>query len=234
MWELAFIGALEAAVLWFTLARTRSRQGVWRQVVNACGLQTVSTSGLMKGQAALEARAGPLKVRIQDTQRKGKPGALVMIEIPGPPGFSRLGIHGHRDQPWAREHEVGDEAFDAVFAVEGPARIVRALLAVDMRHRLLGLNAECELWIAGGKLGAAMTDQQLALVLPRLVEIGRRLTEMPAKEPDIAARLAENARRDPQAGVRLQNLQLLARELRGEPQTAEVLRAACGDTSPRV
>jgi HEAT repeat protein len=51
---------------------------------------------------------------------------------------------------------------------------------------------------------------------------------------DVAQRLADNARQDPDAGVRLRNLLLLAREFPGEPATLEVLRAARADKNPRV
>ena len=51
---------------------------------------------------------------------------------------------------------------------------------------------------------------------------------------DVPQRLAENARQDPEAGVRLQNLLLLIREFPGDPGTVEALRAACSDPSPEI
>ncbi|HVR97937.1 MAG TPA: hypothetical protein VMW27_15065 [Thermoanaerobaculia bacterium] len=66
--------------------------------------------------------------------------------------------------------------------------------------------------------------------MPLLLELGRRFAEC----DDVAQRIAGNARQDPAAGVRLQNLLLLAREFPGEPATLEALRAACSDPSLQI
>jgi hypothetical protein len=60
--------------------------------------------------------------------------------------------------------------------------------------------------------------------------MGQRLSQ-PA---DVPRRLADNARGDPEAGVRLQNLHFLIRELPEAPETLEALRTACSDPSPAI
>ncbi|HSK79319.1 MAG TPA: HEAT repeat domain-containing protein [Thermoanaerobaculia bacterium] len=132
--------------------------------------------------------------------------------------------------PWGREIEVGDASFDSTFFIEGPAPLVFALLDAEMRRLLLGLNAESRLEIFIGALRADMSEKKLPALLPRLVDIGQRL----ARSMDIPRRLAENAKADPEAGVRLHNLLLLIREFPGEPGTVEALRAASTDPSAEI
>jgi HEAT repeat protein len=75
-----------------------------------------------------------------------------------------------------------------------------------------------------------LPDKRIPDLLPLLVDAGRRL----ARPLDVPRRLAENARGDPVAGVRLQNLLALAREFPGEPETVERLRAASRDPSLEI
>jgi hypothetical protein len=107
---------------------------------------------------------------------------------------------------------------------------VCALLDAETRGLLVSVNAESRLEIVGGELRAETSDTHLQYVLPRLIKLGRRFSQ----PGDITRRLARNARRDPAAGVRLQSLLLLVRESPGNPRTAEALRRACSDSSPKI
>ncbi|MFY9821795.1 MAG: HEAT repeat domain-containing protein [Thermoanaerobaculia bacterium] len=156
----------------------------------------------------------------------------VAVVVSGLPGFSDVRIRRElrNPLPWVREIEVGDEPFDSTFYIGGPMRLVCALLDAETRRLLVGVNAECRLELVGGELQAETSDMQLSHVLPRLVDLGRRFSQ----SRDVARRLTRNARRDPAAGVRLQNLLLLVRESPGNPSVVKALRRACSDSSPKI
>ncbi|HEX3526322.1 MAG TPA: HEAT repeat domain-containing protein [Thermoanaerobaculia bacterium] len=177
------------------------------------------------------ARVGPLGVRIEGL-RSSESSLQVVVVVPGLPGFSDVRIHRElRDPlPWVREIEVGDELFDSTFYIGGPLRLVCALLDAKARHLLLSVNAEGRLEIVGGEIQAETSDRQLSYVLPRLLDLGRRLSQ----PRDVTLRLARNARRDPVPEVRLQNLILLVRESPESPVTVKALRRACSDSSPKI
>jgi hypothetical protein len=70
----------------------------------------------------LAAQSGPLTVLIEDTNRRGSQGSRMVVTVPGPPGFLGVRIRRQTVKP-AREIEVGDEAFDDAFWIEGPTRL---------------------------------------------------------------------------------------------------------------
>jgi HEAT repeat protein len=194
----------------------------------SCGLRVVKVSNLW-APTKLTAQAGPLEVRIV-TSLRGKSDIHVVVVIPGPPGFSGLKLRRESSKPYgAREIEVGDEAFDSRFFIEGPMRLVFTLLDAETRGLLIKVNSEVRgMKLMGGELRAEAED--LYTLLPLLVDLGKRL----AQPVDVAQRLAENATQDPEARVRLMNLLLLAREFPREPGTLEALRSACSDPSLEV
>src|SRR5262249_3816330 len=109
----------------------------------------------------------------------------------------------------------------------------------ETRALLLALRVEVELEIAGGTLqgkvasaGAAPPLHGLLLsrTLPLVLRAARRLR----RPPEVAARLAHNARHDRMFRVRRQNLLCLARDHPDLEVTREPLRAACADPSPDV
>lgn len=205
------------------------RLRIWQKAVAACGLEVVKISHPLAWRLRLTARSGPLAVLVEDTNRRGNPGSRMVVTVPGPPGFLGLRIRRQTVKP-AREIEVGDEAFDDAFWIEGPLRLVTALLDFPTRRLIARAVVECELTLAGGDLEAYTFDARVPEVLPKLVELGKRFTE----PLDVAQRVADNALQDPEAGVRLRNLLLLVREFPGEPATLEVLRAACADWSSEI
>jgi len=178
---------------------------------------------------ALKGRAGPLEVRIERILDREN-GVRLAVVIPGPPEFSSVKICPELYRLWRRELKVGDESFDNAFYVTGPALLVRALLDVEMRHLLARANPKCEISIVDGELRADLTEAQIRGFVPFLLDLSRRL----AQPLDIGERLAHNARRDPEAGVRLQNLLLLIHELPKDPKTAAALRIALADPSSEI
>lgn len=220
-----------AGMTWFLIRLNRKRLQGWEKAARSCGLRIEETSKPWAWRLWLKARAEPLGVRIEDSRRKDYRCEIV-IEFPRPPGFSGVRIRREESKPpGAHEIEIGDEPFDKAFYIVGPTRLLFALLDVETRHLLISVNAESRLMeIVNGELRAGTFDNWIADLLPLLLEIGRRF----ARPLDAAERLAENARRDPDVGVRLRNLLLLSREFPGEPGTLETLRTACSDSSPQV
>lgn len=205
------------------------RLRTWKNLAASCGLEVVNASHSRLIYSQLEARDGPVTVRIESTSRTHGYSLRVSAAFPRPPGlFSSFKIC--RKQPGLHDLEVGDELFDRRFSVEGSTQPIAALLDEETRRLLLGVNFEAELEISGAELRLVTFDRSLRELLPLLLALIRRLTE----PVDIVQRLARNARQDPAAGVRLRNLLALVRDFPGDARTPEVLRAACSDPSPRI
>jgi HEAT repeat protein len=215
---------------WLALQAGRQRLQLWEEAVTSCGLRVVEKSRFHGGWLKLEARKGPLQVWIEDARRKDV-STRIRVSIPGPPGFPGVRIRRETFIASPREIEIGDATFDATFSVEGPMRLLAVLLDGKARSLLMRANAEC--WgfgIAAGEILVNLRDMNVPLVLPLLLEIGRRFAE----PVDVTERLAENVHQDPEVGARLLNLRLLLREFPGDPRTLEALRKACSDPSPQV
>ena len=225
--------AMTAVTAWNYIRRNnRSRVMVWRKAAMACGLRRIEeTAGSSVSRLRFVAQAGGRPVRFEDS------GAEVIhtrIIIPflGPPGFASVAIRREQVKPkGAREIEVGDDSFDRAFYIVGPARLVHGLLAAEMRRLMLRLNhAATQVEVVTGELRVDVLDEKVEDVLPLVLDAGRQI----ALPMDVVQRLAENAREDPEAGVRINNLLVLTRELPGDPRTAEALRTACSDASGLV
>src|SRR5436305_80572 len=236
MWILlAVIGSVMGvkSAFWMSgaLLRYRRRLEVWQLAAASVRLEVEEVSSPSARRLRLAAREGPVAVRIEEA-RGLDAGIQVVVAVSGPPGFSEVRIHREprKPLPGAQEIEVGDEPFDSVFYLGGPARLVCALLDAEARDLLLSVSSECRLEIVDGELKAEMFEGHLPSVLPRLVTLGRRF----ARPKELILRLATNARRDPAAGVRLQSLRLLVLESPGNPRTAKALHRACSDASPKV
>ena len=192
----------------------------WQEVAGACGLRVVETS---RWSPRLTAGAGPVTVTI-DSNGIGVRGPML-------PDFYHVRIRREPLVHRTGEIEIGDDSFDKKFWIEGPMRQVLALLDAETRRLMVLVNNESWLEISFGTLRAQqMDDERVAYVLPLLLDIGRRLAGL----TDLPRRLADNARGDPEAGVRRQNLLVLVRELPEAPETLEALRAACSDPSPEI
>jgi HEAT repeat protein len=226
MWNFAFKGLLAGSSLLIGYVLRRQSLQEWRAAAELSGLQDVKVSGWT---LKVEARDGELAVRLKGSGDKKKP-TRIAVAIPGPPGFQGVTIRSASllDPAWGIE--TGDEAFDNAFSIDGPAQLVPALLDGEMRRLWSRLYAECWLQLSSGELRAHLADEMTPVLLPRLLELGRRL----AQPLDVPRRLAENARLDAKPGVRLQNLLVLIRELPDDPRTAWALRDACSDSVPEI
>jgi len=234
MWEIGLMlltGGLAVAIR-ETYRNQRLRLQILRDAAQLCGLRVESTSRPFLDSLWIKARSGPATVWIEDAaEGSRKLGPQIRIEVPGPPGFSSVRIRSEAEKPsGAWEIEIGDERFDSTFYVEGPTRLLSVLLDAETRRLLARVNAEGRLAIIGGEIRIKTSDKDVETLLPLLLDLTRRFSE----EVDIAQRLAENAREDPTAGVRLRNLLVLIRGFPGEPGILETLRAACSDASAQV
>ncbi len=210
------------------ILQSRARRlRLWRDAAAACGL-TVGSTSVWPRRLKLAARAGPIEVRIEGTQQNL--GTRIVLVVSGPPDFGSVKIRREVGEPGAREVEIGDEAFDRTFSIEGPMQCVCMLLDEEARHLLLHVNARCWVEIAGGELRAEMFDRQVPAVLPHVLALGRRFSQ----RVDVVRCLAENAHRDPKPEVRLRNLLLLVHECARSPWTIKALRGACSDPNPQI
>jgi hypothetical protein len=131
-----------------------------------------------------------------------------------------------------RDVETGDADFDRRLLLIGETYRVLAALDTDTRRELLRLAARWSLRIVEG---------DVHLETRRPLGGHRRLISAAHDAVDLAQRaawrrdafqgLAENALHDPLPGVRLNNLEALARDRRRSP---EVLHAALSDSSERI
>ena len=222
--EAALAFLLLGSAIGFVVRRWRARLQSWQKAAASCGLQVDKVSYF----SGLTARAGPLVVRIGDLGKNNL--TCIVVTVHGPLDFHNVRIRPEPFIPWGREIEIGDPLFDATFFIEGPVPLVFALLDQGTRRLLLDVGSECRLNIFRSALQAHMSNWKVSKILPLLVDIGQRFAQL----PDIPHRLAENANWDTEAGVRLQNLLVLVRELPGEPATVEALRKACSDASPGI
>jgi HEAT repeat protein len=225
MWEFAlYLLAGGAALLWGV---NRDRLQAWRTAATSCGLQVVEAYSF--GRPQLKARAGMVEVKFEAIGNQAQSTRVVVL-VPGPPDFAEVAIRPHPRFSRGQEIGIGDAAFDNEFFIEGPMPLVLALLDAEMRRLLLEVGAKSRLEISFGGLQAESNPLILSFVLSLLLKIGERID----RSMDVPRRLAENAKGDPEARVRLQNLLVLAREFPGNPETLAALRAACPDPSVEI
>ena len=228
MVEAAIFVVFSGGILWLLVREHRSRRKRWEEAAQACGLHLVE--GDAGWRAQVRARAGMVSVRIEAFGDKGRETRIV-IEAPAPPDFQSVTIRPELPLRLGREIEVGDRYFDDAFFLEGPARLLLALLDAETRRLLVELKEKSTLSITSGELRAVVSgDEKVAEVLRPLLDVCKRF----APPMDLVQRLVENATGDPDPGVRLQNLLFLIRELSWNPETDRALRKACSDPLPEI
>ena len=227
MWEIIAVTVLGGGAIWLGVHETRKRVQSWKDAAASCGLQV--TQAPTTWSPRLEARKGRLWVRIRTCGSKGR-STRIVVAVSRPPDLVAVRIRPESILQWAREIEIGDKSFDSTFLIEGPVRMVLALLDAEMRRMLVGLNDATQMEVHLGGLRIEGSDRNVLSLLPRLLDIGQRF----AQPMNVTQRLAENALHDPEPGVRLQNLLLLIRELPRDSEIVEALRAACSDPSPQI
>jgi HEAT repeat protein len=216
------------------------RRAQWRRAAQACGLQEEPETPALGRPNELTGTVRGLRVSLSGHRQGRLTGTRVAIEGLATPladlQIRRVGwgrVVGLVD---ARELDLGDAAFHGEYEVAGGAQ-ARAVLDSATRRLLRVLAPEVEVEVARGRMSAIVVDRYrgvpslaLSRVLPPLVEIASRLV----RPADIVERLADNARHEPQAEVRLQCLIALVRECPYDPRTAELLRSALADKSPEI
>src|SRR6185436_11474176 len=222
-WLLAAFGALAAGGMAGKLRRF-TRRKTWEKAARSCGFEVVWRSGPKEEPQAIRVRAGQAELRIEDLE------GLAAVVVPGPRGVSDVSIsHDGYKHLERSEIQTGDELFDSRFWISGPEQFLRGVLDAETRRLLLGLNLDDWVEITRGETWVETSDKNLQSVLPLSLALGRRF----ARRADVV-RLSMNARNDPEAGVRLQNLLLLIREHPGKSSTLVALRKACSDPAPEI
>ena len=226
----ALLYPLLGAAAAFLAYRKKSRQSLvpfWQADAASCGLEVVETG------PPLRARAGPVEVRLDAFGSNGRD-TQITIMVPGLPDFSQVRILPVANRPHRYPFEpgikTGEFQFDQTFYSKGPVPLVLALLDARTRQLLLQVNAKSPLEISRGEIRTVVYSWQTSHTLSLLLQAGQRLAQI----VDVWQRLAENARQDPEIGVRRQNLLLLIQDLPGHPVTLEALRAACSDRSHQI
>jgi hypothetical protein len=209
------------------IVKNRRLLRAWQGFAGACGLQVQTAQWI---GPRLTARAGSVAVTIDGQGQKGR-NTRVDVRFPVPPDVQPVILRRRTHARRAGEIEIGDASFDEAFAVKGPLGQVLSLLDAETRLQLIFAHAESRVEISAGAFRAAQVNEEsLPRILPRLLHIGWRF----AQPADVPRRLAGNVKADPEAGVRLQNLLFLIRELPAAPETREALRTACADASPEI
>ena len=232
MWEFGILFALAAG----GLAKAVYEAGISlrRRIseMESCGLTVEEVSPIWFLLEGIRAGDGVVRIKWEKVSRESGSSFLLHVIIPGLAGFTEATIRpGNPVFKWTREIELGAPEFDGAFFVQGPARLISALLDAEARRLMLAIDrGSGRLQLQYGGIQAKMMEGELATLLPQILELGHRFARM----KDIRQKLAENARQDPEPGVRLHNLLLLVRELPEAPDSREALRQACLDPSPRV
>jgi hypothetical protein len=137
--------------------------------------------------------------------------------------------------------DTGDPEFDLAFESNGPPEQVRALLSAgtrkELQQLLTGSVRVDDVSLGGGELQVQVPTAGFSGKHPGLPQVARSVGELSrlllTPEP-VRQRLIANARQDPIAAVRLENLLTLARiKPRDAAITAE-LRAATADRDGQV
>lgn len=228
MIEAAAALVIGGAALGFAIVARRHRLQTWQETARACGLEVLETSSFPG--LRLRGWAESSEVRIESSGDKGRLTRIV-VQVPGPPEIRDLRICPEPLFKFGREIEIGAAHFDSELFIDGPAKLVLALLDAETRRLLLEVKSKYGLEVISGEIQTVLSDDdKVPAVLPLLLDVRERL----APPAEIPRRLAENARQDPEPGVRLQNLLVLIRELPGDPETVGALREACLDPAPEI
>jgi HEAT repeat protein len=230
----------------FTSERRRTHLRTWRHAALQAGLTAVreAQGGLFEG-GAVTGRADGLQVRLERYIDPGEHGTRIVVT-----GLSHgLSLRGEGlstalEKRLVGEGETGDPSFDREYHLLGEAPIAVALLDSETRQRLAhlirgpghetmgvdGSLGDGVLEVRVRESGRSRSSERLPEVLAHVLQVARRLFV----PPDIAARIAENLRAEPEAGVRLRGVLMLSREFPDHPAAREALLAACKDASEEV
>jgi hypothetical protein len=231
---------------WWSWSLNRSHGRRWAAALEESGFTNVEQLPSLGSGHRVTGERGPVRLEIASYRRgRTDSGAkVVAFGIPWcqynavtlslrPEGFGT----GMRKTLGARGAETGDASFDARFFVQGTPALVCALLDAGTRWRLEELRGAVRLEFAGDGLEAEISEQagvDMFRMLPRVFDLLCGIGERAQRQPAMSRVIADNARHDPEPGVRIQNLIVLAREYASAPVTTETLRAAREDTSAEI
>ncbi|HYH44514.1 MAG TPA: hypothetical protein VEG34_02425, partial [Thermoanaerobaculia bacterium] len=231
----------------------RARVLSWQRAAQRAGLGKIEEEhgGLFRG-GWLRGRSGPLNVLLEKRKDGNKKAYRTLISVDG---LGHLG-HGAEGLSLRREDlstavrrllegeiQIGSPAFDDVHLVQGPSALALALLDAETRRKIADLlagsvrgravraalrNGVLEVWPR--ERGRGLPTKHLTAVLEGVIDVAQRLVA----PRDLAARIAANIPEEPEAGVRLQGITVLAREFPEHPDAREALRAARADPSREV
>ena len=235
------VAALAAAVGLGVSKRRAQRRQAWLTAVREAGLTDVVQRGILR--PSISGLAGPLRVRIEHIL--GIDGAATRILVDGfrlgKPSLSGTNLIRHLRDGEVTEHDLSER--DRA----GESGLALTILGAETRRRLghllqgytvdgAGGPVKVSASLVGGLLevqlvgsGGAVPDDAVPGTLVDVLAIARRLV-LPE---DMAERLAENLRDEPEAPLYLRTLELLDREPR-HPATREILLAACRHPSSEV
>ncbi len=236
--------------------RRRAHLRVWGAAAKRVALAGVERAeGGFFGGEFLQGSSGDLRVRLEG-YRQGKSVYGTKIVISGlghgVGGLSLrregLGTAIEKRVIGEREIEIGDPSFDEEWYVQGQAPLALALLDGETRRRVAALLrkrfvtpsgewVDVDPSLSDGLLevrvkesGFSGNRERIPQILEGVLEVARRLV----KPPDVAARLGENLRGEPEPGARLRLLLTLSREFPFHAATREALLAAREDASEEV
>jgi HEAT repeat protein len=222
----------------------RSRARAWRAAAGILGLKDLSEpkpfalagwSGAR--QVCFEYREGNL----QGMEVLSQPTTGTWLVVTGDSGITLRPETGESKASKAleiSEIQIGDPAFDDEIYLEGGrTEVLRAVLDVETRAALRELFKRVAVRILNGELQVQLRDAEYVGRPARLVEAVIALLRVAARldrPPDVAARIAQNTRREPEWRVRLENVSLLADKFPHHVATRKALGAARGDARQEV
>jgi HEAT repeat protein len=223
------------------------RARAWRAAAGILGLKDLSEPT----PSSLAGRSGARRVCFEYAAAGNREGMRLVVT--GDSGITLWPETGE-SKAWKAlgrsEIQIGDPAFDdEVYLGGGRTGVLRAVLDVETRAALRELfkgrlqlppelgSLTVVVRILNGELRVQLRDEEYVGRPARLAEAVKVLLKVAARldrPPDVAARIAENTRREPEWRVRLENVSLLAEGFPHHAATRETLEAARGDARPEV
>ena len=224
----------------------RQRTRAWRAAAKILGLKDLEPT-----PSSLAGRSGARRVCFEYAHAGNVRGTWIVVA--GNSGIT-LRPETAESKAWKTlghsEIQIGDPVFDDEFYLErGRPEMLRAVLDVDTRNALRELfRAPLQLpqglgsltvvvRIVMGDLQVRLSDAEYVGRSARLAEAVRAVLKVATRldpPPDVATRIAENTRTEPEWRVRLENVSLLAERFPHTAATREALEAARGDARPEV
>lgn len=228
---------------------SRSRLRIWRQSADGAGLQHVESSR----RAGLLARSGGLDIHIANTGIDTRVLITGLGHRPQELAFCAERVGDSIERAWSSrtEIELGDPGFDDEVYLAGSPELACAVFDAETRQlvrRLIEGNfgvplhnplpdSEPRVTLRDGELVGLFPHSlferfpgRSAHVLKAMVAAAQRLV----RPRDLVARLVDNLEREPEAAVRLKNLQVLLERYPRHPRARAALNDALGDRNDEV